>query len=45
MVLPLKYGKSKNLEDLYNCPWFFGILSEEKAKEILEEAKKKPLSF
>ena len=27
-----------NLEDLYNCPWFFGILSEEKAKEILEEA-------
>ena len=39
MVLS-QYGKSKNLEDLYNCPWFFGILSEEKAKEILEEAKK-----
>ena len=30
----------KNLEDLYKCPWFFGELSEENAKEILEEAKK-----
>ena len=29
----------KNLEDLYKCPWFFGELSEENAKEILEEAK------
>ena len=30
-----------NLEDLYKCHWFFGELSEEKAKEILIEAKKK----
>ena len=28
----------KNLEDLYKYPWFFGELSEENAKEILEEA-------
>ena len=27
-----------NLEDLYKSPWFFGELSEEKAKEILVEA-------
>ena len=33
-VLP----KNQNLEDLYKYPWFFGELSEEKAKEILEEA-------
>ena len=30
-----------NLEDLYRCHWFFGELSEEKAKEILIEARKK----
>ena len=30
-----------NLEDLYKCHWFFGELSDEKAKEILIEAKKK----
>ena len=30
-----------NLEDLYRCHWFFGELSEEKAKEILREASKK----
>ena len=29
----------KNLEDLYKCPWFFGELSEENAKEILKEAR------
>ena len=29
----------KNLEDLYKCPWFFGELEEENAKEILKEAK------
>ena len=39
-MVPSQYGKSKNLDDLYDCPWFFGVLSEEKAKEILEEAKK-----
>ena len=39
-MVPSQYGKSKNLVDLYDCPWFFGVLSEEKAKEILEEAKK-----
>ena len=27
-----------NLEDLYKSPWFFGEISEEKAKEILVEA-------
>ena len=31
--------KDKNLEDLYKYSWFFGQLSEENAKEILEEAK------
>ena len=31
--------KGKNLEDLYKYPWFFGEVSEENAKEILEEAK------
>ena len=31
--------KNQNLEDLYKYPWFFGELSEENAKEILEEAK------
>ena len=30
-----------NLEDLYRCHWFFGELTEEKAKEILIEARKK----
>ena len=30
-----------NLEDLYKCHWFFGELSDEEAKEILIEAKKK----
>ena len=30
-----------NLEDLYRCHWFFGELSDEKAKEILIKAKKK----
>ena len=34
-----KSGKNLDLEDLYKCPWFFGELSEENAKEILEEAK------
>ena len=29
----------QNLEDLYKCPWFFGELTEENAKEILKEAK------
>ena len=28
----------KNLRDLYNCPWFFGQLSEENATKILTEA-------
>ena len=32
--------KNLNLQDLYKCPWFFGELSEEDAKEILVEAKK-----
>ena len=32
--------KNMNLQDLYKCPWFFGELSEEDAKEILVEAKK-----
>ena len=36
-----KPQENKNLEDLYKCHWFFGQLSEEKAKEILIEAKKK----
>ena len=31
--------KNNTLEDLYKCPWFFGVLSEENAKEILKEAK------
>ena len=30
--------KNQNLEDLYKYPWFFGELSEENAKEILDEA-------
>ena len=30
--------KDKNLEDLYKYSWFFGVLSEENAKEILHEA-------
>ena len=29
---------NKNLADLYKYPWFFGVLSEENAKEILKEA-------
>ena len=40
IMVPSQYGNSKNLDDLYDCPWFFGVLSEEKAKEILEEAMK-----
>ena len=32
--------KNLNLQDLYKCPWFFGELLEEDAKEILIEAKK-----
>ena len=32
--------KNTNLQDLYKCPWFFGELSKEDAKEILVEAKK-----
>ena len=39
-MVPSQYGNSKNLDDLYDCPWFFGVLSEEKAKEILEETMK-----
>ena len=31
--------KNLKLQDLYKCPWFFGELSEENAKEILVEAK------
>ena len=31
--------KDKNLEDLYKYSWFFGVLSEENAKQILEEAR------
>ena len=31
--------KNLKLQDLYKCPWFFGELSEEDAKEILVEAK------
>ena len=34
-----RYKKYNTLENLYKCPWFFGELSEENAKEILEEAK------
>ena len=37
MAVPQSW-KDKNLEDLYKYPWFFGELSEENAKEILEEA-------
>ena len=33
-----KPWKNVNLGDLYNCPWFFGQLSEENATEILTEA-------
>ena len=32
-------SKNVNLDDLYKCPWFFGEISEEEAKEILTEAK------
>ena len=38
MGLPQSW-KDKNLEVLYKYSWFFGELSEENAKEILEEAK------
>ena len=41
MVVPQSWidrNPDKNLEDLYKYPWFFGELSEENAKEILEEA-------
>ena len=38
-------SRKKNLEDLYKCPWFFGELSEEKAKEILVEAKQNDKNF
>ena len=31
--------KNNTLEDLYKCPLFFGVLSQENAKEILIEAK------
>ena len=34
-----QFEKYNTLENLYKCPWFFGELSEENAKEILEEAK------
>ena len=33
-----KPWKNVNLRDLYNCPWFFGQLSEENATKILTEA-------
>jgi hypothetical protein len=36
-----KPWKNVNLRDLYNCPWFFGQLSEENATEILTEALQK----
>ena len=40
-MVPSQSWKNKNLEDLYKYPWFFGELSEENAKEILVEAKRK----
>lgn len=40
-MAPSKPRKNVNLEDLYNCHWFFGELSEESAKEILIEAMRK----
>ena len=33
-----KPWKNVHLGDLYNCPWFFGQLSEENATKILTEA-------
>ena len=42
MVVPQSWkdrNPDKNLADLYKYPWFFGELSEENAKELLEEAK------
>ena len=38
MMAASQSRKDKNLEDLYKYPWFFGELSEENAKEVLEEA-------
>ena len=35
----------KSLEDFYKYSWFFGELSEENAKEILEEAKQNDEKF
>ena len=32
-------SENVNLDDLYKCPWFFGEISEDEAKEILTEAK------
>ena len=32
--------EDKNLEGLFNCPWFFGELSRENATEIINEAVK-----
>ena len=40
-----KPWKNVNLRDLYNCPWFFGQLSEENATEILTEALQKDGNF
>ena len=32
--------RDQNLEDLFNCPWFYGELSRDDATEILNEAVK-----
>ena len=40
-----QFEKYNTLENLYRCPWFFGELSEENAKEILEEAKQNDEKF